>query len=171
MPRGPHLFDRLSAVTRTRLGSQRCSFHTTALAVANGSGLTKTIDLVNIAIQRSGCYLPIPDPPRGIRTLSSVRSGTEMGLRVSRPLSGLPFEGRNDAGSSRIPLHPACRAPHHLAVLRSSDAVGCSHRPRHVPDQAAHNFTVPAATGPAAEASHLQSSRQRHVAHADFGRP
>jgi len=44
---------------------------------------------------------------------------------------------------------------------------GCSHPPRHLPDQAAPSFTVPAATGPAAKASHLHSNHQRLVAHVD----
>jgi hypothetical protein len=47
---------------------------------------------------------------------------------------------------------------------------GCSHPPRHLPDQAAPSFTVPAATGPAAKASHLHSNHQRLVAHAGCGR-
>src|SRR4051812_7581241 len=44
---------------------------------------------------------------------------------------------------------------------------GCSHPLRHLPDQAAPSFTVPAATGPAAKVSHLRSNRQRLVAHED----
>ena len=43
---------------------------------------------------------------------------------------------------------------------------GCSHPPRHLPDQAALSFTVPAATGPAAKVSHLRSNHQRLAAHA-----
>ena len=46
---------------------------------------------------------------------------------------------------------------------------GCSHPPRHLPDQAAPSFTVPAATGPAAKVSHLHSNHQRLAAHAGSG--
>ena len=46
---------------------------------------------------------------------------------------------------------------------------GCSYPPRHLPDQAAPSFTVPAATGPAAKVSHLHSNHQRLVAHEGCG--
>jgi hypothetical protein len=42
---------------------------------------------------------------------------------------------------------------------------GCSHPPRHLPDQAALSFTVPAATGPAVKDSHPHSNHQRLAAH------
>jgi hypothetical protein len=43
---------------------------------------------------------------------------------------------------------------------------GCSHPPRHLPDQAALSFTVPAATGPAVTVSHPHSNHQCLAAHA-----
>ena len=42
---------------------------------------------------------------------------------------------------------------------------GCSHPPRHLPDQAALSFTVPAATGPAVKVSHPHSNHQCLAAH------
>src|SRR4051794_4786443 len=42
---------------------------------------------------------------------------------------------------------------------------GCSHPPRHLPDQAALSFAVPAATGPAVKVSHPHSNHQRLAAH------
>jgi hypothetical protein len=42
---------------------------------------------------------------------------------------------------------------------------GCSHPPRHPPDQAALSFAAPAATGPAVKVSHLHSNHQRLAAH------
>jgi hypothetical protein len=59
--------------------------------------------------------------PLSRRPGPDARSITAIG-----PLSGLPFEGRNHAGSSRTPLHPACRAPHHLAVLTRPGVVGAA---------------------------------------------
>jgi len=47
---------------------------------------------------------------------------------------------------------------------------GCSHPPRHLPDQAALSFTVPAATGPAVKVSHPHSNHQRLAAHVGRGR-
>ena len=42
---------------------------------------------------------------------------------------------------------------------------GCSHPSRHLPDQAALSFTVPAATGPAVKVSHPHSNHQCLAAH------
>ena len=44
---------------------------------------------------------------------------------------------------------------------------GSSHPPRHLPDQAAPSFTVPAAAGPAVKVSHPHSNHQCLAAHAD----
>jgi hypothetical protein len=85
-------------------------------------------------------------------------------------LSWFTFRIRTHAGSSRTPLRHPCRT-HTIWQSWRVPALSGLLPPILAPpgQESAPSFTVPAATGPAAKASHLHSKHQRLVAHADSG--
>src|SRR6476661_6780051 len=122
-------------------------------------------------LPRSTSPWPPGPPPTSLPGSSPPRS-TGTGAHRARPLSAR-FE---PVYLSRDVVTPVPRVLLFITLAgpapsgdtdTSRRCQGCSHPPRHLPDQAALSFPVPAATGPAAKVSHLRSNHQRLAAHAD----
>ena len=120
---------------------------------------------------------PWPPKPTSARLLGSspFRLPAETSTHRARPLSARfePVYLSRDVMTlvSRVLLFITLAEPAPSGDTGTSRRCqGCSHPPRHLPDQAALSFTVPAATGPAVTVSHPHSNHQCLAAHGDPSR-